>query len=148
MCVDSLQTLDLSYTNLNEVNIACLNVMLVRCTELVHLEIGGNRFGNEGLECLTEVLHHCIYLQQLGMGNINMTANGICAVLDIMENCKYLHSLDISGNSIGVDGVAILLSGWKRQSPLRLDATRCFGEPHHGFSQLTSCVTINLYLQN
>ncbi len=135
MCVDSLQTLDLSYTNLNEVSIACLNVMLVRCTELIHLEIGGNRFGNEGLECLTEVLHHCTNLQQLGMGNINMTSDGICAILYIMENCKYLQSLGISGNSIGVDGVAILLRGWKCQSPLRLDAARCFGEPHHSALQ-------------
>ncbi len=27
------------------------------------------------------------------------------------------------------------LTVWKRQSPLRLDAARCFGEPHHSALQ-------------
>ncbi len=158
LCGNSLHTLDLYNTLLCDDGIAILSAGLKKLTQLVKLDIGGNRISSRGIECLSvglqycsklqvlslhnnhtvsdgvkclsEGLQYCSNLQALNLEHTGITHDGVSAILDIMKSCKNLQELNLASNEIGMDSAAVLVGGWQHKSLLTLNLNDYFNDPH------------------
>ena len=130
ICADSLQTLQLSKSDLLLEGAVSLSAGLKSCRQLVELEISNNNIGSHGMASLVEGLQYCTNLQVLNLGGNNITSDGVAAIVGVMKSCRYLQKLHLIGNSIGVDGAAVLVGGWQHKSMLRLGLNGSLGDPH------------------
>ena len=130
ICADSLQTLELSKSDLLLEGAVSLSAGLKSCRQLVELDISHDNIGSHGMSSLAEGLQYCTNLQVLKLSDNNITSDGVAAIVGIMKTCRYLQKLDLSRNSIGVDGAAVLVGGWQHKSMLILNLWNSIGYPH------------------
>ena len=158
ICADSLQTLDLSmsdlllegavslsaglkscrklvvlnfsHNNIGPLGMLCLAEGLKSCRQLVELDISYSDIDSHGISSLAEGLQYCTNLQVLSLNNNNITSDGVAAIVGVMKKCRYLQKVGLSRNSIGVDGAAVLVGGWQHKSMLRLDLSDSLYDPH------------------
>ena len=81
---------------------------LVNNPRLIRLDLGGNKFGNEGLRALFQFLATNPALTQLDLGLNNLTIDGLAALVRALATNTTLVDLDLGVNRLGDDAVPIL----------------------------------------
>ena len=127
----TLQILDLSSTvprvlwNTN--GASNMIAELVKCRQLVELDISGNGISSHDISVFAKGLT-CTNLCKLKLSDNKITSEGVPAIISIVERCSDLQLLDLSHNYIGIDAAALLVGGWHHNNMLDLNLCGCIGE--------------------
>ena len=125
----TLQILKLSMTVTKTNGASNMIAELVKCRQLVELDISENGISSHDISVLAKGLT-CRYLRKLILNDNIITSEGIPAIISIMERCSDLQFLNLSYNYIGIDAAVTLVDGWHHNNMLDLILCGCIGEEY------------------
>ena len=98
-----LQILKINYSNITDEVLFMLSFHMLKFTNLKHLELEGNCFGDKGISNLRNVLLTCqntsATITELNLANNQLTSSSTAEIIEIVQICK-VKCLNISNNNL------------------------------------------------
>ena len=114
----------------------------VKASNIISLNLSGNKIKDEGIIVFTKNLRHFPELKILNISSCNIQFNGFKELLKVLQNVRRIESLDISNNNLYSEKFEELRTYFVAFGLKYLNISRCHLEDESSF-YLGECLSVN-----